>query len=115
MNLSPEEHVRQRQRVIRGEPPENIHADKVFLVRLYGSAGVASSIQIDDRTRSIQTYVFEKDNGPDFKELLPRPYTDVWYRSEHGNPDIVYRWAKRVGDWQLSLCLDRKPADDLLW
>lgn len=27
----------------------------------------------------------------------------------------LYRWAKRIGDWQLRICIDREPETDIIW
>ncbi|VDB84553.1 unnamed protein product [Peniophora sp. CBMAI 1063] len=104
-NMSPMNQKRQAQRARSGEPPENIHGDKVFLINLLDGGVTGTRIEIHDRTASIRSHIHKEDNGEHIHELLPE--SDDWYH--------MYRWAKRTGDWELSICLDRKPSENPLW
>ena len=58
---------------------------------------------IDDRKRSLQ--VPEDDRGVCGND---GPAVCTWGMK-------IYRWAKRTGDWELRVCLDRQPQTDTKW
>ncbi|VDB84549.1 unnamed protein product [Peniophora sp. CBMAI 1063] len=110
MNTTLLNHKRRLDRVLRGEPPKNVHGDKVFLIHVDGGLN-GSRVKVHDRTRSIQSSLLEQDDGANFRELLPRPTNDLYVVDS----SRTYRWARRTGDWELSICLDRKPTENTMW
>ncbi|OSX56732.1 hypothetical protein POSPLADRAFT_1158823 [Postia placenta MAD-698-R-SB12] len=95
-------------------PPPNIHGDKVFLVKL--QLGVSSgmpNMMIYDRQQSFNDSVFF------VKDVNPQLFEEV--QAEMSGPRSgyrglkMYRFAKRLSDWELSICLDRKPQGEIKW
>lgn len=89
-------------------PSENKHGDKLFLVKLQ----MGPWFLVYDRSRSFQGYI-----GADGQSAA---YNQV--KNEMRGPGgakfggmKMYRWAKRVGDWELSLCLNREPQQNIAW
>ncbi|KZT04914.1 uncharacterized protein LAESUDRAFT_760660 [Laetiporus sulphureus 93-53] len=97
------------------EPQLNIHGDKLFLVKLQNqqSSGPMASetILIYDRRQSLVAYFVKGKASEVYDEI----------RKEIQGPRggyqglKTYRWAKRVGDWELSICLDREPQTEIRW
>ncbi|KAM5546031.1 hypothetical protein V8D89_000157 [Ganoderma adspersum] len=90
-------------------PPPNAYGDRPFLVKLQiglSGAGVAESMMLYDRKRTAQAFVHLDDDAWTFAELVKEM---KGLRGGHGGLKM-YRWAKRVGDWELSVCLDRAPG-----
>ncbi|KZV68071.1 hypothetical protein PENSPDRAFT_687545 [Peniophora sp. CONT] len=92
-------------------PPENIHDDKTFMVKILrpfaligGEEGDEDEISllVYDRGRTFKAYVSENRNPEFCTEAL---------RYMPMDSDIlkIYRYAKRSGDWSLSVCMDREP------
>ncbi|EIW53186.1 uncharacterized protein TRAVEDRAFT_52321 [Trametes versicolor FP-101664 SS1] len=95
-------------------PHANVHADKPFLVKLQvGLAGPGrDNIVVYDRLRSFsQVYVSRRDDPATFADLVAEM---AGPRGGYGGVKM-YRWAKRTGDWELSICVDRKPETDIKW
>ncbi|KAG7448862.1 uncharacterized protein BT62DRAFT_731197 [Guyanagaster necrorhizus] len=101
-------------------PPSNVHGDKPFLIkiqkpltRLPGlaiseDAIVPPSLLIYDRQRSFRAHAIEVDN--------PQAYPMAIREVLMGQTKVkIYRWAKRVGDFELSVCLDRAPDPEPTW
>ncbi|GBE83314.1 hypothetical protein SCP_0503620 [Sparassis crispa] len=90
-------------------PPPNIHDTKTFLVKL--QVGPQGHYMIYDRQRSFEVYFINSSDPGTFSE----------FRNEmlgpRGTPRAVkmYRWAKRVSEWELSVCIDRLPQTDIRW
>ncbi|KAF9803882.1 hypothetical protein IEO21_09542 [Rhodonia placenta] len=89
-----------------------MHGDKVFLVKL--QLGVSSGMpkmMIYDRQQSFNDSVFF------VKDVNPQLFEEV--QAEISGPRSgyrrlkMYRFAKRIGDWELSICLDRKPQGEI--
>ncbi|KAI9056703.1 hypothetical protein FKP32DRAFT_1598891 [Trametes sanguinea] len=94
--------------------PPNIHGEKVFLVKVMAAmAGLsAETMMLHDRQRSFGVgFVVLKDDWMVYAELLQE------MSGPRGGEDglNMYRWAKRVGDWELSICLDRPPTTTPKW
>ncbi len=92
--------------------PSNIHGDKVFLIKIQiGGMGGEGNLLIYDRQRSMQVYFIQSMDREVFKK----------FREEIEGPRggynglKMFRWAKRFGDFQLSVCLDRAPQEEVKW
>ena len=93
--------------------PPNEHADRLFLIKLQGGLpgmGPPGHFMIYDRKRTFQTFM-QRDSDPArfvavLTEMTASPRTKY-------DGCKMYRWAKRTGDWELSLCLDREPKPDM--
>ncbi len=102
----------------KDSPPPNVHGDRIFLVEIqYNRAQdsrLTDSFLIWDRTRSCIGYFFyDKD---------PRAFEQFREEIEGTRGEVcgvemrrMYRWAKRVGEWELSVCLDRVPDEGTGW
>ncbi|KAG5353577.1 hypothetical protein C0989_005094 [Termitomyces sp. Mn162] len=89
-------------------PPPNIHDDKAFLVKFQISLsqyGMDSSMLLYDRQKSFQV------------NWLKSHDTDVYKEGEKAMGDRlkIYRWVRRVGDYQLAVCFDKAPETDPVW
>ncbi|OSC99312.1 hypothetical protein PYCCODRAFT_1460866 [Trametes coccinea BRFM310] len=95
-------------------PSPNIHGDKVFLVNVAAAMTGLSmeTLMMYDRQRSFGTaFVVMKDDFMVYAELLAE------MSSPRGGCDglSMYRWARRIGDWELSICIDRPPTPKPKW
>lgn len=98
-----------------GPPPPNIHGDTAFLVKIQvplnnsDESDPDTSLLIYDRRRSFDAHVLRK--------LDPEKYGLIEYtvRNKGVNGMKMYRWARRTGDWQFSICLDREPEGEVKW
>ena len=87
-------------------PPANIHEDKIFLIKLQISlSDVAESMLIYDRQRSFQVIWYRKNQQDLFDEV----------EETLGNNLKMFRWARWVEDYQLSVCFDKVPPYTPLW
>ena len=96
--------------VAKGIAPANVHEDKAFLVKLQRPMSEQRHfrfpIMVYDRSRSFSGHIAPEDN------------TSSWDTIVAALPPSklkIYRWAKRVGDWELSICLDREPGETPQW
>jgi hypothetical protein len=92
-------------------PPPNIHGNNVFLVKLQLAItgdSVDRHILIYDRRRSIEVQMLPSDNGDVYAEAVKEIKTG-WKGLK------TYRWARRIGDYQLSVCFDKAPPEDPVW
>ncbi|OSX56733.1 hypothetical protein POSPLADRAFT_1158641 [Postia placenta MAD-698-R-SB12] len=90
--------------------PANIHGEKVFLVKLQiGLSLDAMDVMIYDRQRSFGEVYFAKNEDA---QLFADMKAEM--RGPRGGFKGVkmYRYAKRVSDWKLNLCLDRATYRD---
>ncbi|KAG5638598.1 hypothetical protein H0H81_011684 [Sphagnurus paluster] len=85
-------------------PPPNIHQDKAFLVKFQLELEQKSSMLLCDRQRSF---------GVNWSKSEDRQAFMHGEKAMTGRKKI-YRWARRVGDYQLSVCFDRAPEADPL-
>lgn len=88
--------------------PPDVHNGKIFLVKLQIALfafGEKAHILVYDRQRSFRVLWWRKED--------PDTFDDV----EHiiGENLKIFRWARRVGDNQLSICFDRAPAQNPEW
>ncbi|RDX40255.1 hypothetical protein OH76DRAFT_1413096 [Lentinus brumalis] len=99
------------------DPPPNVWGERAFIIKLQlnlvsDRPGEPPHMMVYDRKRSFQVFVLSEDDPDVFLALLeeiagPRG----GYRGAK-----MYRWARRTGDWGLSICLDRVPAaSDTNW
>lgn len=95
------------------EPPPNVWGDKLFLVKFQVGLGEMppSNMMLYDRKRSFQVFMLPQDNTELFSAFF-REMTGP--RGGHGGLKM-YRWARRTGNWQFSVCLDREPLTDTKW
>lgn len=96
-------------------PPRNIHNEKAFLIKMQAQIfsnvdeGSPGSIFIYDRKRSFEVYLMYKDDPETYSIALHAIKTT----GVHGQK--MYRWAKRVGEFQLSVCFDKIPSTIPEW
>ncbi|KAF9461154.1 hypothetical protein BDZ94DRAFT_1264418 [Collybia nuda] len=91
-----------------GVPPIDIHGEKPFLIKLQIALhqfGDDASMLVYDRQKSFQAY---------WKKSADRDIFTEGQKAMTGNLKI-YRWARRVGDYQLSVCFDRAPEKNPVW
>ncbi|KAH8110205.1 hypothetical protein DFH11DRAFT_1622833 [Phellopilus nigrolimitatus] len=95
-------------------PPPNIHGNDPFLIKiqvpLEPSPNVGLAILVYDHTRSFECYVVQKTD--------PKAYArveSVVRRTGSMMGTKMYRWAKRIDDWVLSVCLDKEPQGPIQW
>ena len=82
------------------------------MVKIQAGMGTETTMLIYDRQRSFkEAYFVLADDPPTHSAVLAE------IRGPRGGYDglKMYRWAKRTGDYQLSVCLDREPAAPILW
>lgn len=95
-------------------PPVNIHGNKMFMVKVlrpYATIGFSDpndireiSLMVYDRGRTFKGHISMQDNPEFCTEAL------------HQMPELkIYRYAKRLGNWTLSVCMDREPSDTPEW
>lgn len=90
-------------------PHADVHGPRPFLVKLQLGR---DNLAVYDRQRSFsQVYVVRADGPAAFADLVAEM---AGPRGGFGGLKM-YRWAKRVGDWELSICVDRKPETDIKW
>ncbi|KAG7091274.1 hypothetical protein E1B28_010323 [Marasmius oreades] len=92
--------------------PPNIHGDRPFLVKIQCPfnpvlRSLGGSMLIYDRQRSFHAHFSAADDQATYDEAMKQPGMATQLK--------IYRWAKRVGDCQLSICFDRPPSKDPLW
>ncbi|CDO77860.1 hypothetical protein BN946_scf184668.g4 [Trametes cinnabarina] len=98
----------------KAEPFPNVHGDKVFLIKMQvGLTRPAhETIMVYDRQRSFGNVFIARAQDPElFAELLTEMMSP---RGGYGGVKM-YRWARRVGDWEFSICIDRQPEEDIKW
>ncbi|RDB27781.1 hypothetical protein Hypma_003242 [Hypsizygus marmoreus] len=89
-------------------PPPNIHGDKAFLLKFQISLnqfGDDTAMLLYDRQKSFQVYWRKREDREVFAEGEKAITGKV----------RIYRWARRVGDFQFSVCFDRAPEKDPVW
>lgn len=94
-------------------PSPNIHGDSPFMVKLQISAlnlATNQSMMIYDRQRSFQLH-FDRVESP---QVFDEVWEEMKTKGVMGGLKM-YRWARRTGDWELEVCVDRKPIDDIAW
>ncbi|KAI0704230.1 hypothetical protein C8T65DRAFT_654302 [Cerioporus squamosus] len=94
--------------------PPNVWGDRVFVVKLQvgSTPGRYPYMMVYDRKRSFEVFVRSEEDVPLFTAFVEEMRGE---RGGHGGIKM-YRWARRTGDWELSVCLDRVPPQtDTNW
>jgi hypothetical protein len=89
----------------RNQIPTNIHGDNHHIVKLQLPMGRMDHMFLYDREKSFQAFLRQDKNPDAFAELVV----------EMGNWPKLYRWAKRVGDWEWKICVNRGPQPEPRW
>lgn len=84
--------------------PPNAHGSDPFLIKLQLAGYDGTSMMVYDRQRSFTVHIVRDTDPALFKRLA-----DVVHAGYMGMK--TYRWAKRVSDWELRICLDRDPKE----
>ncbi|KAI0672104.1 hypothetical protein C8Q78DRAFT_971565 [Trametes maxima] len=95
-------------------PPPNTQGDKPFLMKIQvGLHGPGRDIMmLYDRQRSFgQVWTVRMDGPATFADLVAEM---AGPRGGYGGVKM-YRWAKRTGDWEFTICVDRQPETDIKW
>ena len=93
-------------------PPRNVWGNKTFLVKITAMPSpLPSRMLIYDRKRSFEVFLVPEDGFDRFSSFIQEMWTP---RAEEKGYQI-FRWARRTGDWEFTICLDRKPAVDTSW
>lgn len=93
-------------------PQQNIHGDTPFIVKLQHQPGSLVPIMCYDRQRSF-TNLISKESDSDttaFDKIVNAINSCPVFEGQK-----IYRWAKRVDEWHLSICLDVEPKGRFLW
>ncbi|KAI0752552.1 hypothetical protein C8Q80DRAFT_460968 [Daedaleopsis nitida] len=100
-------------RYLAETPPPDVWGDKVFLVKMQVPlvAGPPGNMLLYDIKRSFHVYIIRADNPAVFAEL----YAEMTGPRGGHRGLKMYRWAKRTGDWQLEICVDREPNVEVKW
>ena len=93
--------------------PPNVWGDKLFILKIQVGMGsqTPSNMMLYDRKQSFRVFMVPEDDTERFSAFL-REMTRP--RGGHGGLKM-YRWARRTGDWEFSVCLDRAPLVDTKW
>ncbi|KZS94843.1 hypothetical protein SISNIDRAFT_409344 [Sistotremastrum niveocremeum HHB9708] len=83
----------------------NIHGTNPFVIKIQTNG---DTIRVYDRRRSLDVYLMKSWNLENF--LILHTAAGTGFKGLK-----CYRWAKRVSDWELSICLDRKLPEDPRW
>ena len=99
-----------------GVPPRNVHSANPFLVKIqlpvddFGRVERGGTILIYDRQKSIVGYVTPSMCSQEYARVT----AECTARGKVGGLKM-YRWAKRAGPLQLSVCLDIEPDEEVRW
>ena len=97
--------------------PPNVHGDKTFLVKIQLPPSVGfdpSGLMIYDRHRSFKEVFFCREDDPElYREFFAESHGPRTLSASKGRK--MYRWARRTGEFELTICLDRKPSLDTMW
>ncbi|KAH8798447.1 hypothetical protein DL96DRAFT_1699457 [Flagelloscypha sp. PMI_526] len=108
-------------------PPPNIHGEKPFIVKIQVS--LASIVATDlnkgkrnmmvyDRQRSFQLYFDDRsskdEGGAGEVSVFDQVLSEMKRNGVTGGLKM-YRYAKRTGDWEITLCIDRGPDGEVAW
>ncbi|KAH8798446.1 hypothetical protein DL96DRAFT_1639411 [Flagelloscypha sp. PMI_526] len=110
------DHIHKVNSAKKPEVPSNIHGEKPFVIKLQsgvlpGARKGGRNMMIYDRQRSFQLYFDEPENDA-------RVFDQVLYEMHTNGVSggmKMYRYAKRTGDWEISLCVDRGPVGEVPW
>ncbi|KAH9925054.1 uncharacterized protein BXZ73DRAFT_50322 [Epithele typhae] len=93
--------------------PPNVWGNKLFLLKLQVGLGGTSpqDIMMYDRKRSLRVFMVPLDNPEAFRDFV----TEMLQPSNPYGGIKMYRWARRTGDWEFSICMDREPTMTVMW
>ncbi|KAG8942841.1 hypothetical protein FRC04_003472 [Tulasnella sp. 424] len=89
------------------EVPPNEHGDNPFLIKAQYNG--SPHMMVYDRTRALETY-FNRDDNPTLFEQIAELVREKGFMGMK-----IYLWAKRTGDFELSLALDKVPNQNVPW
>ena len=89
------------------EVPIDAYSKRPFLIKIQKALNLAD-VLIYDRRQSIKVHV-----TPAIDDEAMKKIEAVVKKSS--TPGKIYRWAKRTGDFTLSVCLDKEPQEDTKW
>jgi len=93
--------------------PPNVHDSKVFLIKLQlALLPAVGHVMIYDRQRTFGQVFFIGATDPQLLQDLTSEMKGP--RGGYGGIKM-YRFAKRISDWELSLCLDKEPQSEIKW
>ncbi|KAK1232750.1 hypothetical protein PQX77_004108 [Marasmius sp. AFHP31] len=86
----------------------NVHGDAAFLIKIQRHTDRETShMLIYDRQRSLQVHLNRSED--------PQSHAKFTDQMKTKNAFKMYRWARRIGDVQLAVCLDKGPVEDPSW
>ncbi|KAI0704229.1 hypothetical protein C8T65DRAFT_611445 [Cerioporus squamosus] len=104
-------------KVDANDPPPNVWGERAFIIKLQlnlvsDRPDEPPNMMIYDRKRSFQVFLLCEDDPDAFFAVLQEMAAPRGgYRGMK-----MYRWARRTGEWALSVCLDRvPPVADTNW
>ncbi|KAJ3568513.1 hypothetical protein NP233_g5658 [Leucocoprinus birnbaumii] len=93
-------------------PPENLYSDKYHLIKLEHvpnkSKGSKQIMVASDAAKSFTLRFSKTDNGAVFENVMKALNADI-------DRKAIYRWVKRVGDWEWKICLECVPETLPSW
>ncbi|KAI0088365.1 hypothetical protein BDY19DRAFT_891159 [Irpex rosettiformis] len=97
-------------------PPQNAYGNRLFLIKLQHTFGPGEgTFLIYDRKRTCVVYFLES-KAPEVFKRFKAEITGPRGGNYGSGMFKMYRWAKRVGEQELSVCLDKVPnADSIKW
>ena len=104
------------------KPPPNIHGNRIFLIKIQlakllddplSEKPLPQHMLIYDRKRSAQWYFVQTNETA----ALFEEFKHEMKMTSVGPPHAlkIYRYARRVSDWELSVCLDKPPQTAIKW
>lgn len=89
------------------EVAPNEHGDNPFLIKAQYNG--SPHMMVYDRTRALETY-FNRDDNPALFDQIAELVREKGFMGMK-----IYLWAKRTGDFELSLALDKVPNQNVPW
>ena len=91
-------------------PQKNVHGTTPFIVKLQHPPGSSMPIMCYDRMRSFTNMISRESNPAAFDMVVG----EIHGCSAFGGQK-TYRWAKRLDEWHLSICVDVEPKGPFQW
>nr|VWO97504.1 N/A [Ganoderma boninense] len=96
-------------------PCVDVYGGRPFLVKMQlsppGPVAAPGQIMLYDRRQTLLGFLRE--------DVDPRAYVECAAEIQGPRGGLMglkmYRWVRRTGDWELSVCLDRAPVVDAKW
>ncbi|KAL0060658.1 hypothetical protein AAF712_012535 [Marasmius tenuissimus] len=86
----------------------NVHGNAAFLIKIQRHTyRETNPMLIYDRQRSLQVHLNRSED--------PQSHAKLTGQMKKKNAFKIYRWARRIGDVQLAVCLDKGPLEDPSW